>query len=102
MPPALSLTRIAVLAVVAACLILLAKAPLAQPASAHGKELDITVTPLIPDPDQPLLLLYRVHVVFRNDREPVQGASVALTARRQDSDAALPAMELTEVQEAHG
>lgn len=81
---------------------LLWQAVAAQPASAHGKELDIAVTPLIPDPDQPLLRLYRVHVVYRNDLEPVEGATVVLTARRDDGASALLEQKLTEVDGDHG
>lgn len=94
--------RAAILIAVALAALLLWQMVAAQPASAHGKDLDIAVTPLIPDPDQPLLRLYRVQVVFANDREPVEGASVLLTARRDDGTSALPARALTEVDGGHG
>lgn len=69
----------------------------AEAASAHGKELDIAVTPLLPDPGQPLLRLYRVEVVYANDRDPVEGANVVLSARREDGTSGLAPLELTEV-----
>jgi len=74
----------------------------AQPASAHGKDLDIAVTPLIPDPDRPLLRLYRVEVVYLGDREAVEGATVTLTAARDDGTVGFPPVELTEVDEGDG
>ena len=73
-----------------------------QPASAHGKEIDITVTPLIPNPDRPLLRLYRVQAVYLNDREPVEDATVTMTASREDGIAAFPRLELTEVDDGTG
>jgi hypothetical protein len=94
--------RAAILIAAALAALLLWQTVAAQPASAHGKDLDIAVTPLIPDPDQPLLRLYRVHVVFVNDREPVEGATVLLTAQRDDGTSSLPARELTEVDGGHG
>jgi len=74
----------------------------AQPASAHGKDLDIAVTPLIPDPDRPLLRLYRVEVVYLSDREAVEGATVTLTAARDDGTVGFPPLELTEVDAGDG
>lgn len=71
-------------------------------ASAHGKDLAIAVTPLIPDPEQPLMRLYRVHVVYENDLEPVEDAKVVLTARQRDGASDLSALELTEVNESEG
>lgn len=88
--------------VIAMALLLLLRTAAAQPASAHGKELDIAVAPLIPDPDQPLLRLYRVHAVYLNDREPVEGAKVVLKAQHEDGTAALAPLELTEEDNAEG
>ena len=94
--------RVAIVITVAMVALLLWQTVAAQPASAHGKDLDIAVTPLIPDPGQPLLRLYRVHVVYANDLEPVEGATVVLTARREDGTSAFPALELTEVDNGDG
>ena len=50
------------------------------PAEAHGKELAITVSSLIANPDRPLTRLYRTEVSYAADLDPVDGASVELTA----------------------
>lgn len=50
------------------------------PAQAHGKELAITVSSLIPTPGRPLTRLYRAEVVYASDLEPAEGATVMLTA----------------------
>lgn len=69
-----------------------------EPASAHGKDLDIAVIPLVPDPERPLLRLYRVEVVYLNDREPVEQATVVLRAEQgEGSDTPSAPVELTEV-----
>lgn len=87
---------LAIAIVIGVALMVVGRSFTALPASAHGKDLDIAVTPLIPDPEQPLLRLYRVQVVYLNDREPVEGATVVLTAQREDGAAAFPPLRLTE------
>jgi hypothetical protein len=89
-----------VVLLVAATLTMLAG--VAQPSSAHGKELDITVDSLVPDPDRPLRLLYRATIVYVGDRDPVEDASVVLTARQAQNDAPLPPLSLTQVAGAEG
>ena len=54
-----------------------------RPVSAHGKEVEITVTSLVPDSAQPLTRLYRV-VVLYDDGDTVEGASIELLARREE------------------
>lgn len=75
---------------------------LASPATAHGKELGISVTSLIPDPDQPLLRLYRVYVVYANDLEPVEGADARLTATRGEGGPGVGPVRLTAVEDHPG
>lgn len=55
----------------------------ASGASAHGKELTLEVTSLPSDPDQPLVRLFRVMILYAGDRDPVGEARVQLTADRQ-------------------
>ncbi len=75
------ITRLAIrfgsLAVLCAAWLLPASA---APAEAHGKELTITVTSLIPDARQPLVRLYRVEVVHAGDLDPVEDGTVLLSA----------------------
>ena len=73
-----------------------------SPAAAHGKELDITVDSLVPDPDRPLRLLYRATIVYAGDRDPVEDASVVLTARRGQDETPLSSLSLTEVAGSEG
>jgi hypothetical protein len=68
-----------------------------EPAAAHGKEVEIAITPLVADPSRPLHRLYRVQVLFANDHEPVEGATVVLTARRDDGSEGFPALTLKEL-----
>jgi hypothetical protein len=65
---------------------------------AHGGEVEIEVTPLRPDPGRPLLRLYHVVVTFQNDGEPVDGASVELSAVRQQRGDTVGPLELTEIE----
>lgn len=53
---------------------------MAPAASAHGKELTVTVTSLLPDGGRPLTRLYRATVAYAGDLEPVADATVILTA----------------------
>lgn len=85
-----------------AVLLLLGQTLLAEPASGHGKQVNVSVTSLIPDPDQPLLRLYRARVTYAVDGDPVVGAMVVLTARRADGTTAFPAAILTEVGRENG
>jgi hypothetical protein len=50
---------------------------------AHGKEVSVTVTSMIPDTDNPLNRLYRAKVLF-SDLDPVEGAVMTLTAQREE------------------
>lgn len=68
---------------------LLLTVPLGSPVVAHGKEIGITLTSLIPDPNSPLTRLYRASVVYANDLEPVEGATVELTATREQGGSAI-------------
>lgn len=63
-------------------------------ALAHGKEITIEVSTLTPDPQQPRTRLYRAFVFFTGDREPVEGAVIALTAQRRPGGEALPPVRL--------
>lgn len=66
-------------------------------ASAHGKELTITVASFTPDPSDPLTRLYRVQVTYAGDGDPVDDASVVLTAGQTASGRSIEEVELTEV-----
>lgn len=66
-------------------------------ASAHGKELGATVSTLSPDPANPLTRLYRVTVVYAGDLDPVNDATVTLTAAREEGGQGISALELTEL-----
>lgn len=65
-----------------AVLLLLGRTLSAEPVAAHGKQIDVAVTSLTPDPEQPLLRLYRTRARHAIDGEPVEGAAVVLTALR--------------------
>jgi hypothetical protein len=52
-------------------------------AQAHGKEVILTVTSLMPDPSQRFTRLYRATVYFE-DGDPVEDAVMELTAQRQE------------------
>ncbi len=83
-------------------LLLLGRTLLAEPVSAHGKQVDIAVTSLTPDPEQPLIRLYRARATYAIDGDPVEGATVVLTARRADGTSAFPAQMLTEIEDGNG
>ncbi|MDO8483887.1 MAG: hypothetical protein Q7S35_02940 [Candidatus Limnocylindrales bacterium] len=78
-------------------LLVLGPALLVELVAAHGKQVAIAVTSLLPDPDQPLLRLYRARATYGLDGDPVEGATVVLTARRADGTSGFPAQTLTEV-----
>lgn len=80
-----------------ACLLLFGHAFLAAPVAAHGKQTDIAVTSLTPDPEQPLQRLYRARVTYAIDGDPVGGATVVLTSLRADGASGFPAQMLTEI-----
>lgn len=96
MPPRLALLLAATLAVFA----LAAWSP--ADALAHGREVDIIVTPLRPDPDRPLTRLYYVVVTYRDDGDPVEGAAVVLTAVRQERGDQAGPLTLTEIERRPG
>jgi hypothetical protein len=52
-------------------------------ATAHGKEVQVTVTSLLPDPSQPFMRLYRALVLFE-DGDPVEDAVIEITAQREE------------------
>ena len=52
-------------------------------ALAHGKEVEVRVVSLTPDPSQPLTRLYRAEVVFA-DQDPVENAEISLIAKREE------------------
>lgn len=76
--------------------------PFIASALAHGKELEISVTSLIPDPDRPLVRLYRVFVVYEGDLEPVEEAEVQLTAVREEGGPEPNPVRLTAVENKPG
>ena len=86
---------VAVVALVA--LLLLYAVRQAPAASAHGKELTITVSSLVPDPAEPLTRLYRVRATYAGDGDPIDGATVTLLAEQVDGGRTVDAVELTEV-----
>ena len=66
-------------------------------ADAHGKELSLTVSSLIPDRSEPLRRLYRVHVAYTGDLDFVEGAEVVMTGERREGGASLAEHEFTEL-----
>lgn len=60
--------------------VLLSVAPVTE---AHGKELTLDVSSFPLDDDSPLTRLFRVRVLYAGDLEPVDDATVRLTAVRQ-------------------
>ena len=80
-----------------AALLFLGGSALAVPIEAHGKDIDVTVATLLPDPDRPLLRLVRARATYAGDGEPVNGATVVLTSVRADGTAGFPEQVLTQV-----
>ncbi|MBC8280609.1 MAG: hypothetical protein H8E48_07485 [Chloroflexi bacterium] len=70
--------------------------------NAHGKELSATVSTLSPDPSSPLTRLYRVTVVYASDLDPVDGATVTLSATRVEGGPGLNELRLTELSGGEG
>ena len=50
---------------------------------AHGKEVAIKVSSFTPDPQEPLIRMYRAFATYTSDGEPVTNAKIQLTAERQ-------------------
>jgi hypothetical protein len=69
---------------IAALSVLLVLCAFATPASAHGKEVQVTLGSWLPDPREPLTRLYEARVQYASDQEPVEGARLAFTASRQE------------------
>lgn len=69
----------------------------ADSAQAHGKELTLTVSSLVPDRSEPLRRLYRVHAVYAGDLDLVEGASVVLTGTRREGGEILASHKLVEL-----
>lgn len=78
-------------------MLVLGGSALALPVEAHGKQIDVTVATLLPDPDQPLLRLVRARATYAGDGEPVNGATVVLTSVRSDGTPGFPEQVLTQV-----
>ena len=70
--------------------------------AAHGKELDITIASLIPDPDKPLVRLYRATIAYASDLEPVEAAKVELTAERAEGGEPVGPIQLTALKDQPG
>lgn len=66
-------------------------------AEAHGKELTLTVSSLIPDRSEPLRRLYRVHAAYSGDQDLVEGAKVVLTGSRREGGEQLTEQRLVEL-----
>lgn len=56
----------------------------AESVEAHGKELTLTVTSLVPDRNTPLRRMYRVKATYSGDLDLVEGADVVLTGTRRE------------------
>jgi hypothetical protein len=66
-------------------------------AEAHGKELTLTVSSLIPDRAEPLRRLYRVHAEYTGDQDLVEGASVVMTGSRREGSVQLGEQQFFEL-----
>ena len=53
-------------------------------AEAHGKELTLTVSSLIPDRSEPLRRMYRVRAAYAGDLDAIEGAEVVMTGIRRE------------------
>lgn len=71
-------------------------------AVAHGKDLDIRLSPLTPDPEQPLVRLYTAMVRFAGDGDPLEGATVTMHAVRQEGDETIEVIPLNGVRNTPG
>ena len=72
------------------------------PAAAHGKDLDISVSRLTPNPDRPLVRLYTAMVRYAGDGDPLTGATVTMSAIRQEGGETIAAVVLTGLQATPG
>ena len=66
-------------------------------ASAHGKELSLFVSTLIPDESEPLRRLFRVEVLYAGDFDAVENAKVVLSGFRKEGGEDLDEITLTEM-----
>jgi hypothetical protein len=66
-------------------------------ADAHGKELQATMSTLLLNQENPLTRLYRVTVVYASDLEPVENATVTLSATRVEGGPGVSGIELTAI-----
>lgn len=73
-----------------------------EAAGAHGKDLDIKVAPLTPDPEQPLVRLYVALVRYAGDGEPLDDATVIMRASRQEGDETNEGISFSRVQTTPG
>ncbi|NQW20058.1 MAG: hypothetical protein HQ477_04950 [Chloroflexi bacterium] len=69
----------------------------ADSVEAHGKELTLTVSSLIPDHSEPLRRMYRVRVAYSGDQDMVEGAEVVLTGTRREGGELLATQRLIEL-----
>lgn len=73
-----------------------------SPAAAHGKDLDIKVSRLTPDPDRPLVRLYAARIRYAGDGEPLIDAKVTMSATRQEGDETMVGIVFSSVQSTPG
>ncbi len=66
-------------------------------ASAHGKELSLFVSTLIPDESELLRRIFRVEVLYANDFNSVENAKVVLSGSRKEGGEDLDEITLTEM-----
>jgi hypothetical protein len=66
-------------------------------ASAHGKELAITVSTHVPDQLDPLRRLYRIEAVYSGDLDTVEGAKVTVSGIRSEGGESLAPVRLQEL-----
>jgi hypothetical protein len=64
---------------------------------AHGKEITLTVSSLVPDRIEPLRRMYRVHVTYAGDQDVVEGAEVSITGTRREGGGALEQQHMIEL-----
>ena len=55
----------------------------ASATQAHGKELTLNVASFAPDDARPLIRLFRAHILYADDLDPVSDAKVLLAASRE-------------------
>ena len=69
----------------------------ADPVEAHGKELTLTVSSLVPDRSDSLRRLYRVSASYTGDQDIVEGAEVLLRGSRREGGELLIEKRLIEL-----